>query len=139
MSVFLGNTVPVEGLALFSESPAYPDMYGISIVKHAPWWRHQMKTFSALLTICGKSPVTGEFPAQRPMTRSFDVFFDLRLNKRLSNGDLRHHRAHYDVTVMLSTTLELWRYQIWHWNLYQYIVHAGDEWSKRIAFYIFYL
>ena len=50
-----------------------------------PWWRHQMKTFSALLALCaGNSPVTGEFPAQRPVTRSFDVFFDLRLNKRLS-------------------------------------------------------
>ena len=49
------------------------------------WWRHQMETFSALLTICaGNSPVPGEFPAQRPVTRSFDVFFDLRLNKRLS-------------------------------------------------------
>ena len=49
------------------------------------WWRHQMETFSALLAICaGNSPVTGEFPAQRPVTRSFDVFFDLRLNKRLS-------------------------------------------------------
>ena len=48
-------------------------------------WRHQMETFSALLAICaGNSPVTGEFPAQRPVTRSFDVFFDLRLNKRLS-------------------------------------------------------
>ena len=32
----------------------------------------------------GISPVTGEFPAQRPVTRSFNVFFDLRLNKRLS-------------------------------------------------------
>ena len=40
---------------------------------------------SALLTLCaGISPVTGEFPSQRPVTRSFDVFFDLRLNKRLS-------------------------------------------------------
>ena len=49
------------------------------------WWRHQMETFSALLAICaGNSPVTGEFPAQRPVTRSFDVFFDLRLNKRLN-------------------------------------------------------
>ena len=49
------------------------------------WWRHQMETFSALLAICaGNSPVSGEFPAQRPVTRSFDVFFDLRLNKRLS-------------------------------------------------------
>ena len=47
-------------------------------------WRHQMETFSALLTLCaGNSPVTGEFSAQRPITRSFDVFFDLRMNKRL--------------------------------------------------------
>ena len=49
------------------------------------WWRHQVETFSALLAFCvGNSPVTGEFPAQRPVTRSFDVFFDLRLNKQLS-------------------------------------------------------
>ena len=41
-------------------------------------WRHQMETFSALQALCaGNSPVTGEFPAQRPVTRSFDVFFDL--------------------------------------------------------------
>ena len=40
---------------------------------------------SALLAICvGNSPVTGEFSAQRPVTRSFDVFFHLRLNERLS-------------------------------------------------------
>ena len=45
-----------------------------------------METFSALLGIyAGNSPVPGEFPAQRPVTRSFDVFFDLRLDKRLSN------------------------------------------------------
>ena len=44
-----------------------------------------METFSALLAISvGNSSVTGEFPAQRPVTRSFDVFFDLCLNKRLS-------------------------------------------------------
>ena len=49
------------------------------------WWRYQMGTFSALLVICaGNSPVTGEFPAQRPLTQSFDVYFDLRLNKQLS-------------------------------------------------------
>ena len=64
-----------------------------------------METFSALLAFCaGNSPVTGEFPAQRPVARSFDVFFDLRLNKRWVNnreaGDLRRHRGHYDVTVM---------------------------------------
>ena len=49
------------------------------------WWRHHMETFSALLALCaGNSPVTGEFPSQRPVTRSFDILFDLRLNKRLS-------------------------------------------------------
>ena len=49
------------------------------------WCRRQMETFSALLAICaGNSPVTGEFPAQRPATRSFDVFFDRRMDKQLS-------------------------------------------------------
>ena len=78
----------------------------------SPRWRHQMETFSALLALCaGNSPVTGEFPAQRPVltgefpaqrpvTRSYDVFYDLRPNKRLSKqswaDDLRRHRAHYD-------------------------------------------
>ena len=64
-----------------------------------------MKTFSALLAFCaGNSPVTGEFPTQRPVTRSFDIFFDLCLNKGWVNnrdaGDLRRHRVHYDVIVM---------------------------------------
>ena len=49
------------------------------------WWRNQMETFSVLLAIyAGNSPVNGEFPAQRPVTRSFCVFFDLRLKTRLS-------------------------------------------------------
>ena len=44
-----------------------------------------METFSTLLVIRAEnSPATGEFPVQRPVTRSFDVFFDLRPNKRLS-------------------------------------------------------
>ena len=69
-----------------------------------PWWRHQMETFSALLAICvGNSPVPGEFPAQRPETRSFDVFFDLRPNKRLSKQSWGYH-AHYEVIVMTADT-----------------------------------
>ena len=64
-----------------------------------------METLSALLTVCaGNSPATGEFPVQRPVTRSFDVFFDLPwINGWVNNGeadDLRRHHAHYDVTVM---------------------------------------
>ena len=54
-------------------------------IKVHTWWRHQMETFSASLALCaGNSPVADEFPSQRPVTRSFDVFFDLHLNKRLS-------------------------------------------------------
>ena len=64
-----------------------------------------METFSALQAFCeGNAAVTGEFPSQRPVTQSFDIFLDLSLNKRLSKparrGDLGRHRAHYDVTVM---------------------------------------
>ena len=42
-------------------------------------WKH----FPVTSHLCGEWPVTGEFYAQRPVTRSFDVFFDLRLNKPL--------------------------------------------------------
>ena len=64
-----------------------------------------METFFALLARCaGNSPVTGDFPAQKPVTRSFDIFFDLRLihgwvNNREA-GDLGRHRPHYAVIVM---------------------------------------
>ena len=44
-----------------------------------------METFYASLVLCaGNTPVTGEFPSQRPVTRSFGVFIDLCLIKRLS-------------------------------------------------------
>ena len=49
-----------------------------------------METFSDLVALsAGNSPVTDEFPTQRPVTRSFDVFFDLGLNKRLSKQSRR--------------------------------------------------
>ena len=77
-----------------------------------------METFSALLAICaGNSPVTGEFPTQRPVTWNFDVFFDLRHNKRWVNngeaGDLSRHRAHYNVTVMSTTSKQQHLISIW--------------------------
>ena len=50
-----------------------------------PWWRHQVETFPRYWPFRrGISPVSGEFHAQRPVTRSFDVFFDLCPNKRLT-------------------------------------------------------
>ena len=76
---------------------------------HNTWWRHQMETFSALLAICaGNSPVTGEFPSQRPVTRMFSLICAW-INDWVNNhetGDLRHHGAHYDIIVMrISSTV----------------------------------
>ena len=118
-------------------------------------WRHQMETFSALLAICaGNSPVTGEFPAQRTVTRSFGVFFDLRLNKWLSKQswgctDLRRYHAHYDVTVMqlsdmrvndsvLNTVgfvISVVLTNVLFWNIYLFIILYA--WNTY-AFYCFF-
>ena len=70
--------------------------------------------FCVIGPLCGDSPVTGEFPSQRPVTRSFDISFALRLNTNgwVNNreaGDLRRHRTHYAVTVMyISYTTRIW-------------------------------
>ena len=69
-----------------------------------PLWRLQMETFPALLALCvGNSPVTGEFPSQRPMTRSFDVLYDLRPNKSKQPCGWWFGMTQYDVTVIRST------------------------------------
>ena len=82
--------------------------------------------------LCGE--VTGEFPIQRPVRRSFDGFFYLPLNKRLSEQLwgwwLRRHRVHYDVVVMIeiyiinsslcSLLLITWRCYI-RWDIYREI------------------
>ena len=71
---------------------------GSAVIAYAPWlgprnrggFSIYMMTSSNgnifhVTGLCaGNSPVTGEFPSHGPVTRSFDVFFDLRLNKRLS-------------------------------------------------------
>ena len=64
-----------------------------------------METFSTLLALCaGNWPVTGEFPAQSPMTRTFNVFFVLRMDKWMS----KQSWAWWFETPSCS----LWR----HWN-----------------------
>ena len=65
---------------------SYINSFQLDFVNNFPTpWCHQTETFSALLVICaGNSPVPGDFPAQRPLTWSFYVFFYLRLNKPLS-------------------------------------------------------
>ena len=84
MNIFIGLEIM---FAISSAKEIYTDLQLCCVLvwRAISWWRHQMETFSALLAICaGNSPVTGEFPAQRPVTRNFDIFVDLRLNKRLS-------------------------------------------------------
>ena len=80
--LFLSSLVQVIACRLFGIKPLPEPM--MTYCYSVAWWRHQMETFSALLALCaGHSPVPGEFPTQRPVTRSFDVYFDLRPNKRL--------------------------------------------------------
>ena len=47
-------------------------------------WHDDGNIFRVTGHCAGNSPVTGEFPTQRPVTQGFDVFFDLRMNKQLS-------------------------------------------------------
>ena len=99
------------------------------------WWRHQMETFSALLAICvGNSPVTGEFPAQRPVTRSFRVFFNLRLNKpsskQLWGWWFETLSPHYDIIVMGNHYIYalirlITSHSLTHWPLWDAIVNSN--------------
>ena len=73
------------------------------------WWRHQMETFSALLPLyVGNSPVAGEFPrkGQRRGALMLSLICPL-INSWVNNreaGDLKRHRAHYEVIVMMIWT-----------------------------------
>ena len=114
------------------------------------WWRHQMEIFSALLAICaGNSPVSGEVPAQRPVTRSFDVFFDLCLNKRLSKQlwgwwfEMRSHPLwrrcngleyyHMSGTRLTTTNVETLHYCTFVRGIHRsplHFLHKGPVMSK---------
>ena len=74
-----------------------------------PRWRHQMETFSALLTFCAEhSPGTGEYP-HKGQWRGALMFFSICIwiigwVNAGEADDLRRHRAHYDVTVVFIMT-----------------------------------
>ena len=51
------------------------------------------------------TPLTGEFPSQRPVTRIFDVFFDLRPNKRLSENHEAGDLVIWDAIALIMTLL----------------------------------
>ena len=56
-----------------------------------------------LMALCaGNSPLPGKFPSQRPVTRSFGVFYHVRQSKRL----IKQSRRRWFETLLRS----LWRY-----------------------------
>ena len=107
-----------------------------------------METFSALLAICaGNSPVTGEFPTQRPVTWSWDVFFDLRLNERLSKqpwgwwvdapsrplwrhcNDVLFIRSHYHEWLDSRFTMKRTYRSPCTWNWHDLISIRSQQWE----------
>ena len=109
-----------------------------------------METFLALLAICaGNLAVPGEFPTQRPVTRSFDVFFDLRLNKRLSKQWWgwwfetlsrplwRHRNVHKllytaEYTEYLESTMATLVFDIWIYFKWLSTIHNQAGWLNII-------
>ena len=74
----------------------------------------------------GNSPVADEFPSQRPVTRSFDAFFDLRLSNGWVNnrdaGDLGRYHVHYEITAVTGYNIAL------HWA-----IGVSNEWENATS------
>ena len=86
-------------LALWEGNPPVTDRFPLhdDVIK----WKHFPRYWPFVRGIHR----SGDFPAQRPVTRRFDLFFFIcaRINDWVNNreaGDLRRYRGHYDVTVM---------------------------------------
>ena len=89
------------------------------------WWRHQMEIFSALLAMCAGNP-HGEFPTQRPVTRSFDVFFDLRRSKWLSKQSWGGgQRVEAQVLINMVTSS--------NGNIFRVTGHVGNELKHKCS------
>ena len=78
------------------------------------------------------SAVTGEFPAQRPVSRSFDVFFDLCLNQQLSK---QWRRRWFE-----TSSRSLWRHcnviQVaWHTGRWTLVLRSPPSTSRRLRMF----
>ena len=111
----------------------------ICITRHGrmtTWWRHQIETFSALQAICaGNSLVTGELPTQRASDAElFNVFFGLRLNKRLSKQSWgwwfktswRPLWRHCNTRTVCSNMPKVLLWFVLSWSYHQFLVNSRD-------------
>ena len=109
MTIFMRKVIiwfPAK-LSKYDIHHAFEITYEMNLIDVWSWWRHQMETFSALLAICaGNSPVNSPHKGQWRGALMFSLIYT-RINCWVNNGeagDLRRHRAHYDVTVMFYDT-----------------------------------
>ena len=109
------------------------------------WWRHQMEPFSGL-PFFANSPVTGEFPAHKGQWRGALMFSLICawINGWVSNreaGDLRRHRDHYDVTVIVSRiglqdNVVHVDYKLLHHQRDNWYSQTNDIWLVKVSFYL---
>ena len=91
------------------------------------WWRHQMKTFSTLLALCaGNSPVTGEFPSQKPVTRSFMFSLICRPPERLSKQLWSWWFETTSCPLWRHCNGQLWNHKLDYWAGYK---PAFKQWN----------
>ena len=101
----MGNRIPTQNIYFRGKIDGSVDAcLSINLAIYIMMTSSNGNIFRVTGPLCWEVTGPGEFPTKAPVTRSFDVFFDLRLNKDWVNnreaGDLRLHRDHYDVHVM---------------------------------------
>ena len=97
-------------------------------------WRHQMETFSAILSLCaGNSPVPVNSPHKGQWRGA--LMFSLIcawINDLVNNreaGDLRRHRGHYDVIVMNEENVPM------TWCHHVHAIHGASLPSHKSLYY----
>ena len=102
--ITMGTYIFVLPVCIITNMPEYFIMFSFWL---SSWWRHQMEAFSALLAFCaGNSPVSvkSQYTDRWRGALMFSLVYAWMhdwVNNREA-GDLRRHRGHYDVIVMLT-------------------------------------
>ena len=117
LTIQLTNTggeysAPLNGLGHWEQRVVNRDAHfvvtdGIEVVITTMMTSSNGNIFRVTGPLCGEFTGPGKFPAQRPVTQSFDVsLICARINDWVNNreaGDLRRHHGHYDVNLMTTS------------------------------------